>query len=488
MNQLEKLSIEKSVPGRRGARVLPPSRPAASWLPATALRQQPPRLPEMSEFDVVRHYTRLSRLNFSLDTHFYPLGSCTMKYNPRVNEEIAALDGFAAAHPLAPAGALQGTLEMTWRLEQMLCELTGLAAFTLQPAAGAHGELTGILLAAAWHRSRRDHRRTEVLVADSSHGTNPASAAMGGFAVKTVASGPDGRVDLAVLQAALGPQTALVMLTVPNTLGLFETMIREIATAVHAAGALLYLDGANYNALMGLVRPADMGADILHLNLHKSFSTPHGGGGPGAGPVGVSAALEPFLPLPRVVEKNGRYALKSSGRKSIGRMRTCLGNMAVLLRAYAYLRSHDAAALRGMAEDAILNANYVRAKLCDLYPAAYNEPCMHECVLQTKPEKMNGIKTLDVAKRLLDYGFHAPTIYFPLIVPEALMIEPTETESRETLDAFVAAMRAIHAEALTNPEQVQTAPHNLPVRRLDELAAARNPNVAWAQHPLISDL
>lgn len=479
MSPREKLSIEKSVPGRRGVRVLLASRPAADWLPATALRQQPPRLPEMSEFDVVRHYTRLSRLNFSLDTHFYPLGSCTMKYNPRVNEEIAALDGFAAAHPVAPERALQGTLEMAWRLEQMLCELTGLAAFTLQPAAGAQGELTGILLASAWHRSRRDHRRTEILVADSSHGTNPASATMGGFAVKTVASGADGRVDLAVLQAALGPQTALVMLTVPNTLGLFETTIREIAHAVHEAGALLYLDGANYNALMGLVRSSDMGVDILHLNLHKSFSTPHGGGGPGSGPVGVAAELVPFLPLPRVLEKNGRYVLKTTGRKSIGRVRTCLGNVAVFLRAYAYLRGHDAVALRGIAEDAILNANYVRVKLSDLYPAAIDEPCMHECVLQTDPQRMRGVKTLDVAKRLLDYGFHAPTIYFPLIVPEALMIEPTETESRETLDAFVAAMRAIHAEALADPEQVQTAPHHLPVRRLDELAAARTPNVAW---------
>lgn len=479
MIQREKLSIEKSVPGRRGVRVLPASRPAADWLPERALRQHPPRLPEMSEFDVVRHYTRLSRLNFSLDTHFYPLGSCTMKYNPRVNEAIAALDGFTAAHPLAPTRALQGTLEMAWRLEQMLCELTGLAAFTLQPAAGAQGELTGILLASAWHRSRRDHRRTEILVADSSHGTNPASATMGGFAVNTVASGADGRVDLAAIRAALGPQTALVMLTVPNTLGLFETTICEIAHAVHEAGALLYLDGANYNALMGLVRPADIGADILHFNVHKSFSTPHGGGGPGAGPVGVAAHLVPFLPLPRVIETNGRYILKSSARKSIGRMRTCLGNVAVLLRGYAYLRSHDAVALRGIAEDAILNANYVRVKLSDLYPAAIDEPCMHECVLQTNPEQMRGVKTLDVAKRLLDYGFHAPTIYFPLIVPEALMIEPTETESRETLDAFVAAMRAIHAEAMTDPEQVQTAPHHLPVRRLDELAAARNPTVAW---------
>nr|HPJ57227.1 aminomethyl-transferring glycine dehydrogenase subunit GcvPB [Kiritimatiellia bacterium] len=311
------------------------------------------------------------------------------------------------------------------------------------------------------------------------HGTNPASAVLGGFSVRTVASGPDGRVELAALQAALGPQTAMVMLTVPNTLGLFETRIRDIADAVHAAGALLYMDGANFNALMGLARPADFGVDILHLNLHKSFSTPHGGGGPGAGPVGVTAALEPFLPLPRVVEKNGRYALRTSGRNRIGRMRTFLGNVGVLIRAYAYLRSHDDASLRSIAEQAILNANYVRARLQELYPAATDGPCLHECVLQTDPETMNGVKTLDVAKRLLDHGFHAPTIYFPLIVHEALMIEPTETESKEMLDAFIAAMQEIHAEALADPEHVKTAPHDLPVRRLDELSAARNPDVAW---------
>ncbi len=479
MNPPEKLSIEKSVPGRRGFRFAPSSRPASAWLPQSVCRRSPPRLPELSEFDVVRHYTRLSRLNFSLDTHFYPLGSCTMKYNPRVNEEIAGLDGFASVHPLAPSGAMQGTLETLWGLEQLLCRLTGLAAFSLQPAAGAHGELTGILIAAAWHRSRRDRRRTEILVADSSHGTNPASAVLGGFSVRTVASGPDGRVELAALQAALGPQTAMVMLTVPNTLGLFETRIRDIADAVHAAGALLYMDGANFNALMGLARPADFGVDILHLNLHKSFSTPHGGGGPGAGPVGVTAALEPFLPLPRVVEKNGRYALRTSGRNRIGRMRTFLGNVGVLIRAYAYLRSHDDASLRSIAEQAILNANYVRARLQELYPAATDGPCLHECVLQTDPETMNGVKTLDVAKRLLDHGFHAPTIYFPLIVHEALMIEPTETESKEMLDAFIAAMQEIHAEALADPELVKTAPHDLPVRRLDELSAARNPDVTW---------
>lgn len=479
MNAPEQLSIDKSVPGRRGVRFAKPANPASAWLPESALRKTPPRLPEMGEFEGVRHYTRLSRLNFCLDTHFYPLGSCTMKYNPRVNEEIAGLDGFASAHPGAPDSALQGTLEVLHRLEKLLCELTGLSAFTLQPAAGAHGEFTGILIAAAHHRARKDRKRTEILVADSSHGTNPASAAMGGFSVKTVTSGPNGRLDLAVLKSALGPQTAMVMLTVPNTLGLFENQIREIAEAAHAAGALLYMDGANFNALMGLAKPADFGVDILHLNLHKSFSTPHGGGGPGSGPVGVIAALERFLPMPRVVEKNGRFALKTKGSGSIGRMRSFFGNVGVAIKAYAYLRGHDGQTLRGIAENAILNANYARVKLKDLFPSAIDEPCMHECVLQTEPEKMNGIKTLDVAKRLLDHGFYAPTIYFPLIVHEAIMIEPTETETRETLDAFVAALRAIHAEALSDPERVRTAPHTLPVKRLDELAAARSPNVSW---------
>ena len=481
MNAPEKTTMEKSVSGRRGLRLTGTKEDAAAWLPPRLLRKNPPRLPEMSEFDVVRHYTRLSRLNFSLDTHFYPLGSCTMKYNPRANEEIAALDGFAAAHPWAPDSAVQGTLEMLFGLERLLCGLTGMSAFSLQPAAGAHGEFAGILVASAYHRSRRDAGRREILVADSSHGTNPASAAMGGYEVRTVPSGPDGRLDVDALKLALGARTAMVMLTVPNTLGLFEGRIREVADAAHAAGALLYVDGANFNALMGLAKPADFGADILHLNLHKTFSTPHGGGGPGAGPVGVSEALEPFLPLPRIERRGDRYRVRTRGRKSIGRMRAFFGNVGILVRAYAYLRSHDAASLRCAAEDAILGANYLRAKLSDLYPPAVSGPCMHECVLTTEPGKMNGVRTLDVAKRLLDHGFHAPTIYFPLIVHEALMIEPTETESKETLDAFVEAMRAIHAEAASDPERIRTAPHGLPVRRLDELAAARNPDVAWRQ-------
>ncbi len=483
MNNREPLSIEKSVPARRGLRFPAPSASAATWLPGVTLRTAPPRLPELSELDVVRHYTRLSQLNFCLDTHFYPLGSCTMKYNPRALEDFARQAGFVAAHPAAPDTAVQGTLAALYGLEQLLRQLTGLAAFTLQPAAGAHGELTGILIAAAYHRARKDRRRTEIVVPDSAHGTNPASAALGGFAVKTVASQPNGRLDVVALRAAVGPQTALVMLTVPNTLGLFETHIREVAEVVHAAGALLYMDGANFNALLGLARPADFGVDILHVNLHKTFATPHGGGGPGAGPVGVAAALEPFLPLPRVVCRKGRHALQTRGARSIGRVKSFAGNVAVALKAYAYLRQHDAASLRRVAENAILNANYLRVKLRDQFPPAVDEPCLHECVLRTEPDRLHGVKTLDVAKRLLDHGFYAPTIYFPLNVPEALMIEPTETESKATLDAFVTALRAIHDEARTAPEQVKNAPHHLPVRRLDELTAARNPNVAWPAQP-----
>lgn len=480
MNRPEKLSIEKSVAGRRAVRFAKAAKPAAAWLPESLLRKTPPRLPEMGEFEVVRHYTRLSRLNFCLDTNFYPLGSCTMKYNPRATEEVAGLDGFAGAHPCAPDSAAQGTLEILHRLEKLLCEVTGLAAFTLQPAAGAHGEFTGILVAGAYHRARKDQKRTEILVSDAAHGTNPASAVLGGFSVRTVPSRPDGRLDPAALKAELGPQTALVMLTIPNTLGLFESHIREIAESVHATGALLYMDGANFNALLGLAKPADFGVDILHLNLHKSFSTPHGGGGPGAGPVGVTAELANFLPVPRVALENGKFVLKTKIPGSIGRVRSFAGNVGVAIRAYAYLRGHDGRTLRSIAENAILNANYARVRLKDLFPAAVDEPCMHECVLHAEPEKMNGVKTLDVAKRLLDHGFYAPTIYFPLIVHEAIMIEPTETETRETLDDFVAALRAIHAEALADPERVRAAPHNLPVKRLDELAAARTPNIAWS--------
>ncbi|MDD4003866.1 MAG: aminomethyl-transferring glycine dehydrogenase subunit GcvPB [Elusimicrobiaceae bacterium] len=473
------LSIERSAAGRRGIRFPRPEKHAGAYLPERFLRKTPPRLPELSEFETVRHYTGLSRRNYCLDTHFYPLGSCTMKYNPRVNEDMAALPGFANVHPYAPEAAMQGTLGFYYGMEQLLCEITGLGAFTLAPAAGAHGEFTGILVAAAYHRSRKDRARTEIVVADSSHGTNPASAAMGGFSVVTVKSKPNGRVDLGALKAALGPKTAMVMLTVPNTVGLFESEILEISRSAHDAGALFYMDGANFNAVMGIAKPAQFGVDIMHLNLHKSFSTPHGGGGPGSGPVGVVRELEKFLPVPRVVCENGAYKIKTGRPGSIGRVRSFLGNTGVVLKGYCYLRMHDGGTLRSIAENSIINANYVRVKLKDLFPCAYDEHCMHECVLTTVPERLNGIKTLDVAKRLLDYGFYAPTIYFPLIVHEALMIEPTETETRETLDAFIGAMRAIAAEALADPALVKNAPEGLPVNRLDEVGAARNPDVRW---------
>jgi glycine dehydrogenase subunit 2 len=472
------LSIEKSVSGRRAVRLPKAAKPASAYLPQNCLRAKAPRLPELSEFDVVRHYTNLSRLNFSLDTHFYPLGSCTMKYNPKANEELASLDGFGRVHPSVPDFAAQGTLEAMYRLEKCLCEITGLSAFTLQPSAGAHGEWTGILLARAYHAKRGDAARTEIVVPDSSHGTNPASAALGGFGVVCVNSGKDGRVDVSELKKHIGPKTALVMLTVPSTVGLFETDILAIAKAVHDAGALLYMDGANFNALIGLAKPGDFGVDIMHLNMHKTFSTPHGGGGPGAGAVGVTKALEQFLPVPRVEFSNGQYRVRTDYPNSIGQLRSFFGNTGILLRAYCYLRQHSAETLRGIAENAILNANYVLAKVKDIFPPQFDEHCMHECVLYTDTAKM-GVKTLDVAKRLLDYGYHAPTIYFPLIVHEAMMIEPTETESRQSIDGFIAALRAIHAEAMKDPELLKKAPHTLPVKRLDEVGAARKPDICW---------
>ncbi len=473
------LSIEKSAPGRRAVRFPKAAKPASAYLAQNCLRANPPRLPELSEFDVVRHYTNLSRLNFSLDTHFYPLGSCTMKYNPKANEELASLAGFAGLHPAAPDCAAQGTLEAMYRLEKLLCEITGLAAFTLQPSAGAHGEWAGILISRAYHAKRGDTARTEIVVADSSHGTNPASAALGGFSVVCVNSGSDGRVDVAELKKHIGPKTALVMLTIPNTLGLFETDILAISKAVHDAGALLYMDGANFNALIGLAKPGDFGVDLMHLNMHKTFSTPHGGGGPGAGAVGVTKALEAFLPVPRVEFSGGSYRLRTDYKDSIGNLRAFFGNTGILLRAYCYLRQHSPETLRAIAEHAILNANYVLAKIKDIFPPQFDQHCMHECVLYTDPAKTGGVRTLDVAKRLLDYGYHAPTIYFPLIVHEAMMLEPTETESMQAIDGFLSALRAIHTEALNTPDLVKTAPHTMPVKRLDEVGAARQPNIRW---------
>ena len=473
-----KLSIEKSDPGRRGLHAKNPLR-AKACVPAALRRKSPLRLPELSEFDVVRHYTRLSRLNFSVDTHFYPLGSCTMKYNPRFNEEAAALEGFAALHPLAHDSCAQGTLELLHDLGARLLELLGLDALTLQPAAGAHSEFTGLLLAKAYFEAKGE-TRTEIVCPDSAHGTNPATASMMGFNTVNIASQPDGRLNVEELKKHIGPRTAVLMLTVPNTLGIFESNIEAIAKAVHEAGALLYMDGANLNALIGMVKPGDLGIDMMHLNFHKTFSTPHGGGGPGAGAIVCRKHLAPFLPVPTVKKSGSGYVSDFGDARSIGKVKAFFGNTGILVRAYAYMLAHSAKEFGEIAVCSIINANYVAALLKDMYPSYSSEYCMHECVLTPGPDMLaKGLKTLDVAKGLLDRGFHAPTIYFPLIVHEAIMIEPTETESKETLDEFVAAMRAVHDEGMADPQKLKDAPHTMPVKRLDEVQAARQPNLHW---------
>lgn len=473
------LSVEKSRPGRRGVRFAKAQKPASAYLPSEYLRKTAPRLPEIGEFETVRHFTGLSEKNYCLDSRFYPLGSCTMKYNPKAYDGFAALPAFTDVHPFAPESSVQGTLQMMYDLQELLKKITGLAAFTLQPAAGAQGELTGILAAKAYFASKKDKKRTEVIVPDTAHGTNPATANMGGFTVVNIKSGPDGCVDKTALQNVLSERTAVVMLTVPNTVGLFEKDIVQIADMVHKAGGLLYMDGANFNALIGLAKPADFGVDLMHLNLHKTFATPHGGGGPGSGPVGAAAHVAPFLPKPLVTEKNGKYTLSGKMPKNLGKMKAFYGNVAVMLRAYAYLRQFDANTLKEIAENAVLNANYVRACLKGKFNAFFDAVCMHECVLTLNPAEMNGVHTSDIAKRLLDYGFYAPTIYFPLIVPEAMMIEPTETENKDMLDQFVAAMEAIYREIQSEPQTVKDAPHTQCVQRIDEVSAAREPNLRW---------
>lgn len=473
------LSIEKSRQGRRGVRFVKAQKPASAYLPAASLRTTAAHLPELSEFDTVRHFTRLSQLNYCLDGEFYPLGSCTMKYNPKAYDRLSVLAPFAQAHPLAPESAVQGTLEALFELQELLKKITGLAAFTLQPAAGAHGELTGILTIRAYHDARKDFKRTEVIVPDTAHGTNPATANMAGYTVVNIKSASDGCVDKEALKAALSDKTAAVMLTVPNTVGLFEKNIREIADLVHDAGALFYMDGANFNALIGLAKPADFGVDIMHLNLHKTFAAPHGGGGPGSGPVGAAAHVAPYLPKPCVEKKNGTYTLMADMPDSLGKMKAFYGNIAVCLRGYCYLRQFDGKTLRSVAENAILNANYIRACLKGKFNAFFDAICMHECVFSIRPDEMNGIHTSDIAKRLLDYGFYAPTIYFPLIVPEAMMVEPTETESKEMLDAFVGVLERIYDEIQSDPHKVHNAPHSQCVCRIDEVSAARNPNLRW---------
>ncbi len=476
----EPLIFDLSAPGRT-ALCMPacdvPACDASVALPGCALRAAPAGLPEISQVDAVRHYTHLSQRNYGVDGGFYPLGSCTMKFNPKVNEEAAALPGFASAHPLAPDSAVQGCLQVMSELSAMLCEITGMAGFSLQPAAGAHGELAGMMIMRAYHEHRGDSARRSVLIPDAAHGTNPASAAVAGLKVVQIPTNEQGGVDIGALRAAMGPDVAGLMLTNPNTLGLFEPNIREVADIVHAGGGLLYYDGANLNAVMGRARPGDMGFDIVHLNLHKTFSTPHGGGGPGSGPVGVCASLVPFLPGPLSAPTGDGYALAQPDARSIGRVRAFHGNFLVALRAYVYIRTLGASGLRDASENAVLNANYVLHRLKGKYLVPFERLCMHEAVFSGLRDKSTHMTTLDVAKRLLDYGFHPPTVYFPLIVKEALMVEPTETESRETLDAFCDALLQIADEAVASPELLTSAPHAAPVTRLDETRAARTPRL-----------
>jgi glycine dehydrogenase subunit 2 len=470
-----RLSFEKSRPGRRGA-LLPKDRLTSSVLPEKLRRKEPLAFPEISEPEAMRHFVNLSRKNFSIDTHFYPLGSCTMKYNPKVNEWAARHRKFASLHPLQPASTVQGMLQSMWDLEQGLMTIAGMDRFTLQPAAGAHGELTGLMLVHAYHKARGDNHRRKVLVPDSSHGTNPATAALVGYEVVQMKSNERGRLSVDELEKHLDDQVACLMLTNPNTLGLFEEDILEVAKRVHAKGGLLYYDGANLNALLGLARPGDMGFDIVHINLHKTFSTPHGGGGPGSGPVGVKKHLIPFLPYPLVDKKDGHYFLTEKAPQSIGRVKAFHGNAGTLLRAFVYLRSLGLEGIKKTGRDAVLNANYVRVKLREAFKPAVDEPCMHEFVLTLKPEQAaQHLHASDIGKRLLDYGFHAPTVHFPLVVPDAIMIEPTESESLE-------AMKEIADEIKHEPEKIKHAPHNLPIRRPNEVLAARKPVLTYRDY------
>lgn len=472
---LEKLIFEISSPGRK-AYTLPKLDVPKANLPAGFVRDELD-LPEVSELEFVRHYTRLSQMNYSIDTEFYPLGSCTMKYNPKVNEAAAQIEGLTCVHPLQPEETAQGSLELMYRLQEELLAISGFDACSLQPAAGAHGEFTGILIMRAYHESRGDDKRKKMLIPDSAHGTNPASTAMGGFYAVEIPSDERGNVDLEKLKAELDDTVVGLMLTNPNTLGLFEEQVLEIIEAVHACGGLVYGDGANLNALLGIVKPAELGFDLMHFNLHKTFSTPHGGGGPGSGPVAVKKELADFLPSP-IVEKVGDNYQFVNPSKSIGKVKAFYGNYGVMLRAYTYIRMMGAAGLREVSENAVLNANYLKALVEKRYKIAVERTCKHEFVVHGDIPDTD-VRALDVAKRLIDYGFHPPTNYFPLIVHDALMIEPTETESKETLDAFADAMLKIYQEALETPELLHSAPHNTPVGRLDETLAARHPVLVY---------
>jgi len=479
---LEPTIFELSSAGRRGFRV-PEERTAGSaehGVPERFLRQEPPDLPENAELQVLRHYTRLSVLNHHIEREMYPLGSCTMKYNPKLADAAADLPGFRDLHPMQPESLIPGALELLVDLQDRLAAVTGMHAVSLQPAAGAQGELSCLLMARAYFRDRGEPRR-KVVVPDSAHGTNPASATFSGFETREVRSDDRGEVDLERLREAVDEETAVVMVTLPNTLGLFESRIREIAEAVHAKGALLYMDGANFNAIVGLVRPGDVPFDFLHLNLHKTFATPHGGGGPGAGPIAVSAALAPYLPAPLPARRaDGQPFLDRDRPRSIGRVHSHFGNFGILVRAYAYLLYHGRDGLEDIARSAVLNANYLRRRLSGEYENPHDRPCMHEFVLSGSRQKALGVRTMDVVKRLMDFGFHPPTVYFPLIVEEALMIEPTESENVETLDRFADALLAIAREARESPEILRSAPHTTPVGRVDEASAARRPNLCWS--------
>ena len=481
-----KLIYEKSRPGRRASNIPRHENLPAVEIPEELRRSEPPRLPEVPEFQLIRHFTELSTRNFGIDTGFYPLGSCTMKYNPRVNERLALLPGFRDLHPLQDEDGAQGALELMWRLQEILAEVCGLDAVSLQPAAGSQGELTGLMLMRAYFADRGEGKqRRRIVIPDTAHGTNPASVTMAGYELVGVRTDPRGNIDVDDLRSKVDESTAGLMLTNPSTLGLFDERIEEIRDIFHGVGALMYYDGANLNAVCGIARPGDMGFDIVHINLHKTFSQPHGGGGPGGGPIAVRKTLEPFLPVPAVVRDGERFRLDFDRPRSIGKVRGFTGPFGVFVRSYAFIRAYGPK-LREMSEVAVLNANYLLARLRDAYDLPFDRLCMHEFVLSTRTLKReHGVTALDVAKRLMDYGFHPPTIYFPLVVPEALMIEPTETEAKETLDAFADAMLAIAAEAVESPEVLKEAPHNRPVRRLDEAKAVKRLVVRYGfeEHP-----
>jgi glycine dehydrogenase subunit 2 len=478
----ERVIFEKGSPGRRAFDLPPldvPSKPVSEVIDRTLLRDDVPGMPELSEVDVIRHFTRLSTWNYHIDLGLYPLGSCTMKYNPKINERVARLEGFALSHPYLPAEHIQGALEIQKTLETCLAEITGMDAVTLQPAAGAHGELTGILMIRAYHESHGNPRK-KILIPDSAHGTNPASAAISGYVVETVPSNRQGMVDLDRLAEIVNEDVAAIMITNPNTLGVFETQIAEIAELLHSRGALVYMDGANLNAMMGITRPGDFGVDVLHLNLHKTFTTPHGGGGPGAGPVAVKKTLEPFLPYPVVAtDSSDRYVFEHNRPRSIGKIKAYNGQFGMHVRALCYILANGAAGLKEVSEVAVLNANYIRTKLKTVFALPYESPSLHEVVFSDRNQGHQGVHVWDIGKRLMDYGFHPPTVSFPLIVPGAIMIEPTETESKQELDGFIEAMQSIAREAEEKPELVKTAPHSTRIGRIDEAAAARHPVLRW---------